>query len=415
MVKSVKKILLKIKTSFAFAYFVAILVIFLPNAITMPSLSFRGAIVTAIGVDKIEDEVEISVLTLSSILKEEKSENSMLVSGRDSTVANAIANIESQIGRRLKMGHTGYVVISQSLATENIANVINSLSFTTKLPNTVSLVLSRESAKEILQQSNSLEQSSMYKLKEIIQNEFNVNYTKDTSLDSFLKGYYSETSTSTLGYIKIENDFSTGISSSQQNSNSNQQSSSAQTSQEEKKVISFQREHAVFVNGILKYITTVEEMKGVNWVVENNLQQIITIKNVTEQGLNDATISLEVQKNIIHPKVEFLNNVPHITFNLSLKLNIVEILQSQEHVKSFKEIKISNDINQKIEDEIKKEISFSLGKFREEKTDVMGIYKILYFANHKKFEKFLSNLEDKNDFLKYVQVYVKVDSQIIAN
>lgn len=416
MIKNIKKYLKKFEKSFALSYFFIIMIIFLPTAITMPSLSFRGAIITAIGIDKVEDEVEFSVLTLSDISKDNMGENTKVVSGKNSTVANAISSIESQIGRRLKMGHVGYVIVSQSFATEDIASVLNTLTITTKLPNSVSLIMSRDSAKDVLSQASKLEQSSMYKLREIIQNEFNVNYTKDTSLNNFLKGYFSATKTSTLGYLKLDKDASTGINSSPETdgaSNENESNQSQQT--KTNNVISLQREHAVFVDGKLKYILSVDEMKGINWIVENNLQQLLTITGVNEQGLNNASLSFEVQQNIIKPNVVFRNNKPIITFELSLKLNPVEIIQQTKQMKNPKDIVITEELNNKINDTIKKEVALTLNKLRKEKTDVVGIYKILYSDNHKKFNEFLESLNDKTDFLSYVKINMKVDAKIFAS
>ena len=156
-------------------------------------------------------------------------------------------------------------------------------------------------------------------------------------------------------------------------------------------------------------------MKGINWVVENNLQQLITIDNVNEQGLNNASVSFEVQQNQIKPSVIYRNNRPIITFELSLKLNTVEIMQETKQTKSPKEIYISDDINNKINDKIKREVALSLNKLRQEKTDVIGVYKILFSDNHNKFDEFLNNLDDKNDFLSYVKINIKADSKIFAS
>ena len=418
MIKNIKNYIKRFKKCFALSYFILIMLIFLPSAITMPSLSFRGAIITAIGIDKIDDQVEFSVLTLSDISKDNMGENTKVVCGKSNSVANAISSIESQIGRSLKMGHVGYVVVSQSFAEDDIASVLNTLTITTKLPNSVSLILSRDSAKDVLNQASKLEQSSMYKLREIIQNEFNVNYTKDTSLDNFLKGYFSETKTSTLGYIKLENDISQGISADQQSNNSGQsteQSSEGGNQSNSNGIISLQREHAVFVEGKLKYILNVDEMKGINWIVENDLQQLLTIDNVNEQGLSNASISFEVQQNQIKPSVIYRNNRPIITFELSLKLNTVEIMQVEKQTKSPKDIYISDIINNKINDKIKREVALTLNKLRQEKTDVIGVYKILFSDNHKKFFAFLDSLKDKEDFLSYVKINIKADAKIFAS
>lgn len=425
MLKELKNILIRIKKSFAFSYFILIMIIFLPTAITMPSLSFRSAIITAVGVDRSLEGVEVSVLTLSEISKDNMGENTKLVAGTNSTVASAINSIESQIGRKLKMGHVGYIAISKDLASENIANVLNNLIITTKLPNTVSLVVSEGSAKDILKQTDQLEQSSSFKIREIIQNEFNVNYTKDTSVDAFLKGYLSETSTSTLGYIKLTNDDNQGLnpsengsdngSSSAKNSNSSTNNNSQSGDDNQKTTISFQREHAVFVNGVFKYVLSLDEMKGINWLVESDLQQILIIDNYTGQGLNDARITLDVLGDKINPKVCFRNGRPIITYDLFLTVNPVEIMQNNKNFLSPKEIKIDEVLNEKINQKIKLEISNTISKLRQEKTDVFGVYKILYSAYYHKFMSFLNSLSDKSDFLSYVQFKINVFPKIIAN
>ncbi len=425
MLKKLKNIIGKISKSFAFSYFILIMIIFLPTAITMPSLSFRSAIITAIGVDRSEEGVEVSVLTLSEISKDNMGENTKLVSGSNSTVASAISSIESQIGRKLRMGHVGYIAISQDLATENIANVLNNLIITTKLPNTVSLVVSEGNAKDILKQTDQLEQSSSFKLREIIQNEFNVNYTKDTSVDAFLKGYLSDISTSTLGYIKLTSNEDEGLNSSEESgsspstqgggASSGDSGQSSNSNSNDKTTISFQREHAVFVNGVLKYVLSLEEMKGINWLVESDLQQILTIENYTGQGLNNAKITFDVIGDKITPKVYFKNNKPIITYDLFLTVNPVEIIQENKNYISPNELKIDEVVNDKINQKIKSEISNTIFKLREEKTDVFGVYKLLYSTHYYEFMDFLDSLENRDDFLSYVQFKINVFPKIIAN
>ena len=100
---------------------------------------------------------------------------------------------------------------------------------------------------------------------------------------------------------------------------------------------------------------------------------------------------------------------------MSLKLNPVEIIQQTKQMKNPKDIVITEELNNKINDTIKKEVALTLNKLRKEKTDVVGIYKILYSDNHKKFNEFLESLNDKTDFLSYVKINMKVDAKIFAS
>ena len=422
MQEKLKKFAKKIKKSFLFYYFILIMIILLPNAITMPSLSFKNAIITAIGLDRSEEsDIEVTVLALSNITQDNMAENTKVFSGKATSVANAINSIEQQIGRRILMGHVGYVVVSKDLATEDIAGLLNNLIITTKLPNTVSMVLCEDMAKDVLTLASKMEQSSSYKLKEIIQNEFNENYTKDTSVDAFLKGYYSNLSTSTLEYLKLTNTPSDGIEvkeegeDKQSNSQNSSSGGSQESSKQQKNTISLQREHAVFVDGKFKFLLSKEEMKGINWLVESSLQQLLTIENIKSQGFENANITFDVRHKSVKPKATFRNNKPTIEFNITLNISPIEVLQKGEHERSPKDFYINEEIYDKINYVIKKQISVTINKLRQEKTDVINAYGILYNSHYQKTKDFENSLEDKEDFLSYINFKVNIIPRLVDN
>lgn len=415
-----KKSLSKIKHAYALYYFILVLIIFLPTAITMPSLSFRSAIITAIGVDKQEDEIAVSVLALSEISKSEMRENTKLLEGTGPTLANAISNIESAVGRHVRMGHVGYIVISQDFADENIAEVLNTLIVAGKVSNTVPLLMCNGKASDLLDKALNMEQSSSYKMREMINNEFNETFTKDISIDAFLKGYYSDIHISTLGYVTLESESVNGIdSSSGQSGEQSAQpgtSSGGQASQEEQKnTISYKTEHAVFNKGKFQYLLSEDEMSGVNWIVEGELQKMITITGINEQNMQDASITFAIDSHAISPDVSFIAGRPYVTFEVSLTLAPVEIIQTaDDDQKSLKTITLSDEMQEKINDVVKREVAVALTKLRQEKTDVIGVYKLLY-NHYRPFMDFLDTLPDKTDFLKYVNIGVDVKSFITSN
>ena len=411
-----RKSLNKIKHAYALYYFVIVLIIFLPSAITIPSLSFRSAIITAIGMDKQDEEVMVSVLTLSEISKSEMRENVKLLQGSGSTLANAFSSIESSIGRKILMGHVGYVVISEDFATQNVAEVINTLIIAGKVSNTVPLLMCEGKAKDVLDNAQKMEASSSYKMREMINNEFNETYTKDISIDSFLKGYYSDIHISTLGYVTLESQLTNAIESSSGQAQGQSQQSSSQEGEtsEQKTAISYKTQHAVFLNGKFKYLFTKEQMRGVNWIVESDLQKNLTINGVSEQGLNDASITFTISKHSVTPKVNFLNGKPYVTYEISLTMTPVEIIEANEGARAIKEITLTDELKQKICDVVKSEVAMSLSVMREQKIDVIGIYKLVY-NKYRPFMDFLDTLQDREDFLNYVNIGIDVNSFITTN
>ena len=422
MLKHIKEKIRQAKHKFAFLYFLLIMTIYAPYALTLPSHSFRSAIITAIGVDTHEQGVEVSVLTLSDISKTNMGENTKLVSGNGITVANAISSIEINLGRKIRMGHVGFVAVSKQLAANNIVDILNTLILTSKLPNTVPLVMVDKSSKDLLKKTNELEQSSSFKMREVIHNEFNETFSKDTNIDEFLKGYLSPLSISTVGYVTLDSEQSNGIDAGGGSSNSNDQgqkdllgsNSGGQNASKEESIINFRNEHAVFVDGKFKYVLTRQEMDGINWIAENGLKKVFTIDGVTEQGLSDAKITFEVTRQTVNSKVKFKNNKPTLTFDLSIVIDIAEIAQNGVSSVPLREFVLTKSIKDKIKNKIKQEISYSINKMRENKTDVVGIFQAIY-NNYQDFEKFWETLEDKEDFLSYVKIDASIYCQMVSN
>ena len=424
MFQKIKKILKSCSKSLMFTYFVLLMVILLPKALVMPSLSFKGLIVTAIGIDGTVQDIEMSVLALSNISKTDMTENTKVISGSGTTLANAVFDIEKQIGRGVRFGHVGYIVFSKRIASDDITKIINNLIITTKLPNTISLVMCQDSAKEVLSLASELEQNSSFKFREMLQNEYNEDYAQETSLDAFLKGYYSAHSSSSLGYVVVNEDASQGLDANSQTSTkdsstlSQNQSGNSQgenTQKNNKSVISYKSEQAVFKNGKYSFTLSKDEMEGYNFIVENNLQKIITINNINTQGLNDATITFDILQENLKTNAIIKNGKPKLMYNISLKLKILEVIDKSGDKISEEEIVIDNEINQKIKNYIKSKLSQLFNTLRKKQTDIVGVYENFETSCGKNFDRFLANLQNSDDYLSYIPIFVHTKCKLSSN
>lgn len=423
MLGRLKEILKASSKSLMFTYFIIIMIILLPNAIVMPSQSFKSQIITAIGIDGKVDDIEMSVLALSNLSKDNMSETTKVISGKGQTVANAVFSIERQVGRSLKMGHVGYIVLSKSLTDNDITKILNNLIITTKLPDTISLVICEDSAKNVLDSASKLEQTSSYKFREMIQNEYNEDFAQETSLDAFLKGYYSPNSSSSLGYVSLTKNELLGVkvdnssgekmnfgSSDESNMSNNSSNENAQNN-----VIEYSNRQSVFKNGIFQYILSNEETEGLNFIVENNLQKLITINDVNTQGLVDGMITFDIlsEKLTVNTKIE--NNKPQILYNISLKLKVMEVISKNENKIAEDRLVLDDEINSKISEYVKQKIAILIKKMKQEKTDIANIYNYFESSNYSKLMSFMNTLQNKDDYLSYMQIKVNVKSKLSTN
>lgn len=423
MIGRIKAILKASSKSLMFTYFMIVMIVLLPNALVMPSQSFKSQIITAIGIDGTTNDIEMSVLALSNISKDNMNESTKVISGKGSTVANAVFSIERQVGRSLKMGHVGYIVLSKSLTNDDITKILNNLIITTKLPDTISLVICEDSAKSVLDSASKLEQTSSYKFREMIQNEYNEDFAQETSLDAFLKGYYSPNASSSLGYVSltknellgVEADNSSGEEQNPDSSENSQENTNSQNSSGQNNVLEYSNRQSVFKNGKFRYILSNEETEGLNFIVENNLQKLITINDINSQGLIDGKITFDVISEKLTVSTSINNNKPQILYNIALKLKVMEVISKNENKIAEDRLVIDDEISNKINQYVKQKISMLITKIKQEKTDIANIYNYFESENYSKLMSFLNTLQDKDDYLSYVQVKVNVRSKLSTN
>ena len=418
--EAIKNLFHKVAHNFMLVYFIVILIIIVPTALTKPSLSFRNAIVTAVGIDESEQGVDVSVLTLSQISQGDNKENNKLVVASGSSVASALGALEIRLGRKVQMGHVKFVVISETLAQKNDISVfIDNFIRTSRVSNTVTLVVCEDKAQKILDSANKLSESSSYNLSEIISNDYNDTFTKESSIDYFYKGYFSPNKTSSVGYISMTSNPNQGLIVSDEQQGGQGQSSSSdasqnesqQTSQNKEEILSFNRQIVVFKNGKMDRLLTMEEVEGINWITSESTRQHVKINNLTDEpnNLYDANLVLEVHRKSVQTIASFENQVPIITYKIRVDFNTLEINQKNDNI-SNNNILMSPKLSQAINDEAKKQFGNVLNKLKADNADIMEVYAIFNSAHNKKFQKFLKDLKNPDDYLKYIQFQLDVYS-----
>ena len=145
-------------------------------------------------------------------------------------------------------------------------------------------------------------------------------------------------------------------------------------------------------------------MDGLNWISTESTHQYITLENYTEkqQNLENATITMEVVEKFVRDEVKFEKGIPTITFYIVLELNILEIIQQNDNI-SNSDIKMTPKLLQAISDKAKQQFCYSVNKLKNDNTDVVNAYQLLNSKEHKKFQKMLKNLNNPEEYLKYVQ------------
>lgn len=428
-----------------------IIIIFTPQAIYSPGQNRDVGVVVGIGVDKQDDEFEISLLTFIPTAQQSFEQMNSVISGKGETIAKALYNAQIAMGRKVGLSHAKTTIVNQELMQNDVAQYIDYLSRVASLSENTVFICTDVSAKEILQASISLESTVGLQLEQIIGYNAKNLYVTDTSLEAFYKGYYSNANASLVGFLSVTcdgeqcnqstngasqmegptqidtagtgvNDISSGSGSTGASRTGSGGSSSMQTNSAsggssagestsggegggsggESKHILNEGKAVLLKNGKMVEILSVDQLNGINLLNIESKNQIITVNDVEYKG-EKLRYSYRIKNKRISTVTKFENGYPIYTSQLILGLELVEIDKENKKVKINTEFSdISDEVKKKIDSNLKNQFTNAINLLKENKADVIGINEQFFKSNRKEYNKFIKEIGGYDDFLNYV-------------
>mgnify|MGYP002801107511 FL=1 len=407
-----KKLIDYIKRFPMIVILIIILLFFTPLAVFSPGENRNRGVVTAIGLDFVDNEYEVSLLTFIPTANQTYKQKNSVISGKGKSVVDAISKASIAMGRDVGLAHAKTTVVSESMLAEDIAESLSLLAHIASLPENTVFVCTNTSAKEMLQNSQNLVDELGLQLEQVISYNANELYVTDTSLEAFYKGYYSFLKSSLIGYIPLidSEDTNTDSSvSSSQNTDTSQQEvqgdsspqGGAQSSQSKKKILN-EGEAVLLKSGKMVEKLSTYQLSGINLLNPKDLNQLIKINDVNLNGsIMDLTYRLKDKKVLTTTKFE--NGYPVFYAKLILSVELVETEGADENTKSNTEYsEITPEIANKIEEQINKKYVTAVNLLRKNGTDVIGVTSKFFRNNRKDYKKFIENHDTPDNFIKYV-------------
>lgn len=407
-----KKLIDYIKRFPMIVILIIILLFFTPLAVFSPGENRNRGVVTAIGLDFVDNEYEVSLLTFIPTANQTYKQKNSVISGKGKSVVDAISKASIAMGRDVGLAHAKTTVVSESMLAEDIAESLSLLAHIASLPENTVFVCTNTSAKEMLQNSQNLVDELGLQLEQVISYNANELYVTDTSLEAFYKGYYSFLKSSLIGYIPLidSEDTNTDSSvSSSQNTDTSQQEvqgdsspqGGAQSSQSKKKILN-EGEAVLLKSGKMVEKLSTYQLSGINLLNPKDLNQLIKINDVDLNGsIMDLTYRLKDKKVLTTTKFE--NGYPVFYAKLILSVELVETEGADENTKSNTEYsEITPEIANKIEEQINKKYVTAVNLLRKNGTDVIGVTSKFFRNNRKDYKKFIENHDTPDNFIKYV-------------
>ena len=377
------------------------------------------AIVTAIGLDKSEEnqeEIELSLLTFVPVAEQTFTEKYKVVKASGESVSEALNFAGLHFGREVGLSHVKTLVINEDLFEDNITLEMDYLARNKSLALSTTLICTDAKASEFLEAVQSLDSESSIKLDDLIQFNNDYIYSEESTIEMFYTGLYNPSRTAIVSFISLDSEDMEGFTvtdgESSGSSEQNQNGSSSQSGT--KKQIVNDGDSILCKDGKMVQKIFRQDMKKINLIRGTFKLGSIVIENFSDDLFRNARLTFEMTDNKINRQVQFINGIPVVYIDVKLYVHLTEAQEEDMEIKENTDYKnISDEAIKKLEFEVKNSIKQGIDILRENKCDIHDIYTLLNNSNRREFQRFLNELDDKDDFLNFV--IFKIGVQIYSN
>ncbi|WP_107926866.1 Ger(x)C family spore germination protein [Lysinibacillus parviboronicapiens] len=351
------------------------------------------AIVVALGVDKVDDEYEISVQVVdpSEIsTKQPSSGRSPVVTyhAKGKTAFEAIRKMTTLTPRKAYFAHLQVVVLGEQLAADGINDTLDFIARDHEFRNDFDVIVSHKStAKEVLNVLTPIEKIPANKMLNSIKvSQKAWGSTLSVSIDELVNTLSSNTKSAVLTAIEIEGDTKLGIN---------------QTNVQRIKtpVILNYIGLAVFKKDKLVGILTEEESRSFNFL-NGKIDSTVEIIACPKQG----KLTTEITNSTTKVTGQFKNSTPQINVQIDVEQNVGEV----ECDINLTENKTIQYINNKTAELIKDHIQKTLKTIQQNyQLDILGFGEVLHREDTKKWNE----IQDDWSTI-FPELAVKVDVRV---
>ncbi len=387
--------------------FIIMVCIFSFPALSQVAEINQYAIVTALGIDTIDEGVnkyEISFLTFIPIAQQGFAERYKVVTAKGRNVSEALDFAGIQLGRQVGLSHLKMVVLNQELLNNDITVFLDYLIRNEGLNSTVKLVATNKSAQDFLKSAQKLDSDSSIKVSELVSFNDDYIYATDSSLESFYKGTLGPTKVSMIAFLPTEEQSQSTAAGSKDGENGESQGSgSGGSSENVTEDIKNNGDTVVFKNGKAVLYLNGLDMKKINLACGGFNTGSLEIRNVTDNQFENANLTFEIfnQQHLL--QVAYQNGIPVISINVKLTLRLSEVENEgkifQENIEFFD---LSEETEKNIKKKIKKVLSQGIEIMKENQVDIADFYTFLNNHDYIKFHKFLNSLQNPDDYINHL-------------
>ncbi|MBR6778536.1 MAG: hypothetical protein IKM43_00065 [Clostridia bacterium] len=390
---------------------VLILIAAIPE-IARPAMNRTEAVVTMLCVDRVKEDISVSTTILTP--SQGKNATYEVYNGTGATLGEAINNVSRLIGKEMSFAQCQIVALGDSICEESIMPTLDFLTRTKRIGKNSVLINFVGDIVDFSETVSKMNQEKSLKLEEIINFDKRYILTKDSNIESFYKGYFSQISLGIMPQLKVQSQQGdTAIEVQSVDGGSSDSSSQSSGSQSEKKYLINDGTTCVFKKGKKELEISPEDVQKANIFMNDSQKGEIVLEGIYDELYNGEKVLCQVLDKNIKLTPKFEGETPIFKADVEIVVIVDEVVADHPDKNFLQRNKefITPALIAKLKEKLTTDMLELIDFCKTNKVDLIGVYKQFYHREYKKFKNYLSQIGEKNylDGIDY-QISIKVST-----
>ena len=411
-----KKILKFLVSRPIFVLLIITTLIFVPPLVVMQAQSQRKLIIRTLGIDLVDNEVEVTAVCYQPSNSQTFNENYTLISAKDKNLTTALDKVGDYAGKQVGLAHLSEIVVSNEFAENNLLGRLNYLIRTYPTNNSTNIINTNVSAKEFLQETLKTEGRKVGQESGIVEhnNEFVVgNYS---NIEQLVASGYKPSKTMLIDILRIADEGLDLSGEGETGGTGGGEGDSGVSSPDEKSKSKFLESDgsvAVVWKGNKVGELSREEILALNWINEKTEWTKLELDNFTDENINNAKVVLNVNDKAVEFDTSFEDGKPVVVANVDMKATIFEVIQEEQTEKMYfsKNMFFTKSLKNAIANKINDMFNSAYKKAQSLNADIFNFYELFNKQQTQEFKNYLQTIDNEEEYIKNIEVKLNIKAE----
>lgn len=397
-----------------FWVFVLLMAMYMPKAILLPAENDIVVVCTGVGIDKADEGIELSILTLIPQNSLTFADSYRLVSAKAQNIALATNQLVNYLGKRVDLAHAAYVVFGKEMCENGIKTIIEDLVRSNDIGTNAVVMTTNVTAKEMFETTKEFDTNSGEKVKDILYNNKRSLMDANSNIDRFYNSYLSISSCSIANMIKIVDGEEEGVEAVGQGgsagSSEGEGGSGGGSGSSKSKKVSNDGACSIFKDAKKVLDLEMKQTEALNLVNSDSYEARFVVENYITEENNPINVSFEILEKNVKTNAKIENGKAKVDWDIHFVLDVLGIEnEASDRVDKVPQKNFEDEqMQQKVSDKFKTEFFEVLDLLKPDDLDCIGVGESLRRCGAKKYREFVEGLGENPNILENVDFSINI-------